>query len=114
VAIKTAVDHLRLLSETGYDISAELEFVFSHFRHVSGRTDALRGLPVSLIYAILCHRPLPLENEDNLYEFNGKGGEFFALMEFITSESRGINIILWQSSGRAIRNLSLFYSISPL
>jgi hypothetical protein len=80
VAIEMAVDHLRFLSETGCDISAELEFISSHFRDVSGQTDALRGLPVSVIYAILCHRPLPLESEDDLYEFNGKGGEFFALM----------------------------------
>jgi hypothetical protein len=66
VGIGKVVDHLGMLSESGCDISADLEFISSHL-YEDLRT--LRSLSYPLIYEILSHRSVQVESEDSLLEF---------------------------------------------
>jgi hypothetical protein len=90
VTMEDVVDRLRFWSATRCDISAELEFIRSHFCDFLPRPDALNALPFSLIYEILSHRSVRLDSEDSLYDFISKGSktnsEMLRLLEFVKME----------------------------
>jgi hypothetical protein len=90
VTMENVVDRLLFLSETRCDISAELEFLASHFYRFVCRPDAFNELPLSLLYEVIGHGSLRLESEDTLYDFISKGNEpnleMFALLEFVRLE----------------------------
>jgi hypothetical protein len=90
VTMENVVDRLRFLSKTGCDISAELEFIASHFYDFLCRPDALKPMPFSLLYKTIGQGSLRLENEDSLYNFISRGiktnREMNGLLEFIRLE----------------------------
>jgi hypothetical protein len=87
---ENVVDRLPFLSATRCDISTKLKFIASHFYGFLHRLDALKALPVSLLYEIISHGSLRVENEDSLYNFIHQGietnREMFGLLEFVRFE----------------------------
>jgi hypothetical protein len=90
VTMENAVDRLRFLSATRCDISAELEFIASHFGDFLRRPDALKALPFPTIYEIIGHRSLRLDSEDSLYDFirtcTETALDMFSLLKFVRFE----------------------------
>jgi hypothetical protein len=90
VTMENVIDRLLLLSATRRGISRELEFIASHFYGFLHRPDALKALPVSLLYENISHGSLRVESEDGLYNFINKGTEtdreMFSLLEFVRFE----------------------------
>jgi hypothetical protein len=97
IRMRNAVGRLRFLSTTRCNISAELEFIASHFYDFLRRPDALKTLPFSLIYAIICHESLRLESEDGFYDSINDGietyREMFGLLEFVRLESYSPGVV---------------------
>jgi hypothetical protein len=90
VTMKDVVDRLGFLSAIRCDISAELEFIASHFYDFLSRPDALKALPFSVLYEVIGHGSLILESEDILYDFVSKNmamnPEMYCLLEFVRLE----------------------------
>jgi hypothetical protein len=88
--METVIDRLEFLSVTRCDISAELEFIASHFCDFLRLPDALNGLSFSVIYDIVSRGSLGHDNEDSFYNFIRKytetNQEMFHLLEFIRFE----------------------------
>jgi hypothetical protein len=90
VTIENVTDRLRFMSATRRDISAELEFIASHFYDFSRCPDPLNALPFSLLYELIAQGSLRLDSEDSLYDFIRKGiepnQEIFSLLEIVRCE----------------------------
>jgi hypothetical protein len=84
------INRLGFLSTTRCNISAELEFVASHFDDFSWRGNGLKVLSFLMIYEILGHGSLRLETEERLLDFINEGietgGKVFGLLEFVRLE----------------------------
>jgi hypothetical protein len=97
VTMDDVVDRLRFLSATRCDISAEVEFIASHFHDFLCRRDALNTIPFSLLYKIIGRGVLRVQSEDRLYDFISKGAEtnqeMFRLFEFIRFECCSTDVI---------------------
>jgi hypothetical protein len=102
------LDRLRFLSGTRCDISAELEFVASHFSDFMRLPQTLTTLPFSFLYEIIGHGSLRIESEDSLYDFIRRGTkinpEMFCLLEFVRFEYCSTHVmddffdLLWENS----------------
>jgi hypothetical protein len=102
------LDRLRFRSANRCDISAELEFVASHFDDFLPRPQPLTALPFSFLYEIICHESLRIEIEDRLYDFIRKGTkmnpEMFCLLESIRFDYCSTDVmndlldLLWENS----------------
>jgi hypothetical protein len=102
------LNRLEFRSANGCDISAELEFVASHFDNFLLRPPALTTLPFSLLYEIIGHGSLRLETEDSFFDFIRKGTEMnpkmFGLLEFVRFEYCSREVmndlfdVLWENS----------------
>jgi hypothetical protein len=90
ITMVNVLDRLEFLSASRCDISAELEFISSHFSDFSRQSNPLTALPFSLLYEIIDHRSLRLESEDYLYDFIRTcvetNPELLGLLEFIKFE----------------------------
>jgi hypothetical protein len=102
VSVKNVVGRLQFLSATRCDMSAELDFIASHFYDFLRRPDALKRLPFSLIYVIISQGSLKLDSENSLYYFISKGTEknweMLILLESVGFEDCSadvINDLLW-------------------
>jgi hypothetical protein len=88
--MENVVDRLRFLSATRCDISAELEFIASNFDDFMSDPDAFKEPSFSLLYEIIGHGSLELDNEDDLWDFISNGIEtkpsMFCLLEFVRLE----------------------------
>jgi hypothetical protein len=105
--MENVLDLLRFRSATQCDISAELEFVASHFDGFLPRPQTLTALPFSLLYEIIGHGSLRIESEDGPYDFIRKGTEInpkmFYLLEFVRFEYCSTDVmndlfdLLWEN-----------------
>jgi hypothetical protein len=97
VTMETVIDRFGFLSATRCDISAELEFIASHFCDFLRLPDALNRLSFSLIYDIISRGSLRLDNEDSFYSFIRKltetNREMFHLLEFVRFEYCGPDVM---------------------
>jgi hypothetical protein len=75
VTMENVVDRLQFLSTTRCDISAEVEFIASHFHDFLCCCDALNTVPFSLPYKIIGHGSLRLQSEDRLCDFISKAAK---------------------------------------
>jgi hypothetical protein len=101
------LNRLRFRSANRCNISAELEFVASHFDDFLPHHQTWTTLPFSFLYEIIGHRSLRIENEDGLYDFIRKGTkmnpEMFCLLEFVRFEYCSTDVmndffdLLWES-----------------
>jgi hypothetical protein len=116
VGIGKFVDRLGMLSESGCDISADLEFISSHLYE---DLRALRSLSYPLIYEILSHRSVQVESEDSVLEFVSEctcdQREFLSLFEFVKLEYCSVKSIKHFYGtfleGLDNMNLSLWYCL---
>jgi hypothetical protein len=102
------LNRLRFRSANRCDLSAELEFVASHFHDFLPRPQTLTTFPFSLLYDIIGHGSLRIESEDSLYDFIREGikinPEVFCLLEFVkfeycsTGVMDGLFDLLWENS----------------
>jgi hypothetical protein len=106
--METVVDRLRFPSANRCDISAELEFVASHFDDSLPRPQTLTTLCFSFLCEIIGDGSLRLESEDSLLDFLRKGTKMnpkmFCLLEFVRLEYCSTDVIndffdmLWENS----------------
>jgi hypothetical protein len=95
VTIDNVADRLGFLSATGCDISAELEFIASHFYDFMRRPDSVDALPFSIFYEIIGRESLRVENGDSFYDFiRNSSPDMFCLLEFVRSEYCSTDVIL--------------------
>jgi hypothetical protein len=97
VTMENVVDRIRFLSATRCNISAEVEFIASHFHDFLCRRDVLNAVPFSLHCEIIGHGSLRLQSEDRLCDFIRRGTKLnpnmFRLSELVRFEYCSTDVI---------------------
>jgi hypothetical protein len=97
VTMGNVVDHLRFLSATRCDISAQLEFIALHCYDLLYHRDILNVLPLLVVYDIISHGSLRIDWQNSLWGFFSKGikpnREIFCLLEFVRLECSSVDVL---------------------
>jgi hypothetical protein len=90
LTVENAADRLLMRCARECDISAQVEFVASHFCDIVDGPNCLGSLPFSVVAQIVGHPNLRLATEDSLFGFISRdlpaGDEFLSLLEFVRFE----------------------------